>query len=359
MSSNVHDDDVRSGPDRYISELGVAKDIGRYLSDYRHPVIVSGEHSWNVFAEYADEVPEYPVFRYDGSATLRNAQELAQIIGTSQADAIVAIGAGKLSDTAKNVAEILGIDLIMVPTLAATCAAYSALSVNYDDRHRYVDAPLHSRNSNLVLVDATLIATGPYEYLVGGIGDTLAKWYESRPVFESGASLAIFDRLSRQSALLIRETLLKESELALKALRRGEANEHLRLVVDTNIGLAGTVGGFGGCKARASGAHSMHDALTLLPQTASVVHGMKVAYGIMVQLVAEGRSSEARALIPFYDAVGLPHSLAQIGVDSWNNAVLRKVAELASSEQAAFARAVPGITADDVMQAMEQVERLQ
>ena len=103
----------------------------------------------------------------------------------------------------------------------------------------------------------------------------------------------------------------------------------------------------------------MHDALTLLPQTASVVHGMKVAYGIMVQLVAEGRSSEARALIPFYDAVGLPHSLAQIGVDSWNNAVLRKVAELASSEQAAFARAVPGITADDVMQAMEQVERLQ
>ena len=335
MSSNVHDDDVRSGPDRYISELGVAKDIGRYLSDYRHPVIVSGEHSWNAFVEYADEVPEYPVFRYDGSATLRNAQELAQIIGTSQADAIVAIGAGKLSDTAKNVAEILGIDLIMVPTLAATCAAYSALSVNYDDRHRYVDAPLHSRNSNL------------------------AKWYESRPVFESGASLAIFDRLSRQSALLIRETLLKESELALKALRRGEANEHLRLVVDTNIALAGTVGGFGGCKARASGAHSMHDALTLLPQTASVVHGMKVAYGIMVQLVAEGRSSEARALIPFYDAVGLPHSLTQIGVDSWNNAVLRKVAELASSEQAAFARAVPGITADDVMQAMEQVERLQ
>ena len=78
MSSNVHDDDVRSGPDRYISELGVAKDIGRYLSDYRHPVIVSGEHSWNAFVEYADEVPEYPVFRYDGSATLRNAQELAQ-----------------------------------------------------------------------------------------------------------------------------------------------------------------------------------------------------------------------------------------------------------------------------------------
>ena len=46
------------------------------------------------------------------------------------ADAIVAIGAGKLSDTAKNVAEILDLDLIIVPTLACACAAYSPYSVD-------------------------------------------------------------------------------------------------------------------------------------------------------------------------------------------------------------------------------------
>ena len=43
----------------------------------------------------------------------------------------MAIGAGKLADTAKNVAELLNVDLIMVPTLACACAAYTPFSVNY------------------------------------------------------------------------------------------------------------------------------------------------------------------------------------------------------------------------------------
>ena len=90
MSSFIRENDVRSGPDRYIGELGAAKNIGRFLADYRHPVIVTGKRSWQVFSEYADIVPDYPVFRYDGSATLRNAKELAASISVEGADAIVA-----------------------------------------------------------------------------------------------------------------------------------------------------------------------------------------------------------------------------------------------------------------------------
>ncbi len=358
MSSLIRENDVRSGPDRYISEPGIAADIGRFLSDYRHPVIVTGTHSWHAFAGYATNVPDYPVFRYDGSATKRNAKELAGAISADQADAIVAIGAGKLSDTAKNIAELLGIDLIMVPTLAATCAAYSPLSVNYDEDHRYESALLHHRNSNLVLVDAALIATGPRRYLVGGIGDTLAKWYESRPVFERSDDLSTFDELSLRSAKLIREILLEESEHALRSLDEGKIDNHLRSVVDAIIGLSGTVGGFGGTKARASGAHSVHDALTVLPATAGVVHGLKVAYGIMVQLVAEGKENEASELIPFYERVGLPHSLASVNVDPQDAKGIRDVAEHAVGAGSAFDQAVPGITADDVVRAIRRVEEV-
>ncbi|MEE0905090.1 MAG: iron-containing alcohol dehydrogenase family protein [Bifidobacterium merycicum] len=358
MSSFIRENDVRSGPDRYIGELGAAKNIGRFLADYRHPVIVTGKRSWQVFSEYADIVPDYPVFRYDGSATLRNAKELAASISVEGADAIVAIGAGKLSDTAKNVAEILDADLIMVPTLAATCAAYSALSVNYDDRHRYVSAPLHPRNSNLVLVDSALIATGPREYLIGGIGDTLAKWYESRPVFERSHNLSAFDDLSLQSAKLIHATLLSESEHALHALDTRNVDFHFQKIVDTIIGLSGTVGGLGGTKARASGAHSVHDALTVLPSTVNVVHGLKVAYGIMVQLAAEGREDEARELIPFYERVGLPHSLSAVNVDPLDDRGIRSVAEHAVGAGSTFGQAVPGIVAEDVVRAVHRVEEL-
>ena len=358
MSSNIRDTDVRSGPDRYVSGIGVARDIGGYLDDYRQPVLITGERSWEAFSGYADAVPDLPVLRYDGSATVRNASELADRARALHADAVIAVGAGKLSDTAKNVAEFTGAELIMVPTLAATCAAYSALSVNYDEKHRYANAPLHPRNSNLVLVDAALIARGPREYLVGGIGDTLAKWYESRPVFARAASLSAFDRLSQQAAAELRSILLEVSEAALRAHDRGVVDEHLLRVIDTNLGLAGTVGGFGGTRARASGAHSMHDALTQIPGTSSTVHGAKVAYGIIVQLLAEGDADEARSLVPFYDSVGLPHSLRQMGLDIDDADAVRVIAEFAAGDKAAFAQAVPGITADDVVHAMRLAESL-
>lgn len=358
MSSFIQENDVRSGPDRYVNELGVAKDIGKFLSDYHHPVIVTGVCSWQAFSKYATIIPDYPIYRYDGSATVRNAKELARTISVNQTDALVAIGAGKLSDTAKNVADLLNADLIMVPTLAATCAAYSPLSVNYDERHRYANVSLHSRNSNLILVDAALIATGPRNYFIGGIGDTLAKWYESRPVFERSDDLSAFDGLSLQSGKLIHEILLSESEYALRSLESKKIDDHFRKVVDTIIGLSGTVGGFGGAKARASGAHSVHDALTAIPATSGVVHGAKVAYGIMVQLMAEGKEDEVKELIPFYEKVGLPYSLASIGVDSVNAENIRGIAERAVGTSTAFDQAVPGITEEEVVRAIYRVEEL-
>ena len=111
--------DVHPGPNRYISEPGSAKNIERYLEDYAHPVIVTGELSAQAFLDYTGSSEFFaPALRYDRSATERNARELAEQARALDADAIVAIGAGKLADTAKNVAELLNVDLIMVPTLA-------------------------------------------------------------------------------------------------------------------------------------------------------------------------------------------------------------------------------------------------
>ena len=65
------------------------------------------------------------------------------------------------------------------------------------------------------------IRSGPIDYFVGGIGDTLAKWYESAPVFARADKLSAFDRLSQRSAALIRDVLIEESEPALRSLQTG------------------------------------------------------------------------------------------------------------------------------------------
>ena len=44
------------------------------------------------------------------------------------------------------------------------------------------------------------------------------------------------------------------------------------------------------------------------------MHGDKVAYGVLVQLVAEGKEAEARQLLAYYDSVGLPHSWKQMNL---------------------------------------------
>lgn len=150
--------------------------VPSYLEDYVHPVIITGELSAQAFLDYTGSNEFFaPALRYDGSSSERNARELAEQARALDADAIVAIGAGKLSDTAKNVAEILDLDLIIVPTLACACAAYSPYSVDYDDEHRFLGVPVHPRNSIALLVDSSLIARAGADKLVGGIGDTIAK----------------------------------------------------------------------------------------------------------------------------------------------------------------------------------------
>ena len=89
--------------------------------------------------------------------------------------------------------------------------------------------------------DLKVIARAGADKLVGGIGDTIAKWYESAPVFDQASDLTVFDRLAYHSAHLIHDMLLEESEPALEAVRAGDYdNEHVRTLINTIIGLAGT-----------------------------------------------------------------------------------------------------------------------
>lgn len=359
MATYVQDSDVRPGPNRYVTRPGVAKEVACYVEDYEHPVIFTGVKSAEAFLDYTGAQDFFaPVLRYDGSSSDRNARELAEQAKALGADAIVAIGAGKLADTAKNAAHFLDIDLIIVPTLACACAAYSPFSVNYDDQHRFLNVPLHPRNSTALLVDADLIARAGADKLVGGIGDTLAKWYESEPVFALATDTTVFDRIAYQGAKLSHDLLLEESEPALEAVRKEAYNDpHVRTLVDTIIGVAGTVGGFGGVRARESGAHSVHDGLTRIAGSTQTMHGEKVAYGVLVQLLVEGKADEVASLLPFYDRIGLPHSWKQMGLE-FTPDNLQVVADFAAGPQSPFHAAIPDVTAQRVVDAMRQLEQM-
>lgn len=76
--------------------------------------------------------------------------------------------------------------------------------------------------------------------------------------------------------------MFKNAEQALADLDAGRDTPAFEAVLDTMFGLLGEVGGFGGIDGRLLGLHATHNGLLYCSETHAVLHGSKVAYGILV-----------------------------------------------------------------------------
>lgn len=87
-------------------------------------------------------------------------------------------------------------------------------------------------------------------------------------------------------------------------------SEAVDFVIEANILMSGLGAESGGLAI----AHGLHNAMTLLPATHSLMHGEKVAFGTIVQLVYERDIDEALKVIRFNKVVGLPTTLADLHI---------------------------------------------
>ena len=90
-------EEVRPGANRYVSGQGILQDLESYLASFNKLAIITGEKSFQVFQDFYPKDLSYPVFHYDGSASIENGKKLAKEIG--QSDGLLAIGGGRLIDT--------------------------------------------------------------------------------------------------------------------------------------------------------------------------------------------------------------------------------------------------------------------
>jgi len=202
-----------------------------------------------------------------------------------------------------------------VPTIAATCAAWTPLSVWYNDEGQALRYEIFNDANHLVLVEPRIILAAPKEYLLAGIGDTLAKWYEAVVLSPQPETLPLTVQLGLNTALTIRDVLLNQSEDALQAQADKQLTQPFLNVLDAIIAGGGLVGGLGDRYTRIAAAHSVHNGLTALPQTDAFLHGTKVAYGILVQSALLNQPEVVRQLTALYRVLDLPVSLAELNVD--------------------------------------------
>nr|WP_246559415.1 glycerol dehydrogenase [Geoanaerobacter pelophilus] len=250
------------------------------------------------------------------------------VIGT---ELVVAVGGGAAIDVGKAVAHELAVPVIVVPTTVATDAPCSALAVIYDNDGAFDRYLLLRRNPDCILVDTELIVKAPVRFLVAGMGDALATYWESDSCARSAAPNPLTGGgsqtlASRAIARLCYETLLEWGAAARLAVEQQAVTPAVEAIVEANTLLSGLSSENGGH----AGGHSIHNGLTTLAATKAKLHGEKVAFGVLVQLVLEGRSPDAiREVLGFCHAVGLPICLADLDLPAPTRDDIRQVATAA------------------------------
>lgn len=350
--------EVRPGPNRYITGEGVLFDLPEYLNDFDQVAVITGDQSFDVFQNYYPHPFDYPVYRYDGSSSYENAQELADKI--KHADVLLAIGGGRVADTAKITAERMGAELIVIPTLVSNCAPFTPVIVAYYPDHTICKIDYAKKGAYMTIVDTRFLLATPVDYFIAGIADTLAKYYEMEAIVRTMAEedKTALVRLGFQSAKLIKELLIADAIQAVTDLEAGRLTPAFARITDAIIALAGEVGGFAVEFGRTSGAHALHDGLSYLSETHSVLHGNKVAYCIWVQLAYTNDFAVIEELRPFYEALHLPMKLKDLNVTRVDRAYFAPVLTYAVKEEETFVLIDPTITPEKVFRAIEAVEAL-
>nr|WP_285801219.1 iron-containing alcohol dehydrogenase [Exiguobacterium sp. CH10] len=247
---------------------------------------------------------EIPSVRFYGECS----DEEINRLNAYRPDVWIAVGGGKLIDTAKRIAAIQSVPLIVVPTLVSNCAAFTPLSVIYTEEGSYIRYDTFSVVIERVIADERLLRDSPYDYFKAGVIDTVAKWFEARYISGTTSKDA-----GIQSGLSLAAQCGKLMDLSIHEQDFRRYGTDVRYIVDHVLAIGGAVGGFGDAGTRVAVAHAVHNALSRFDSTHHWLHGDKVGFGLIVQerLI---RSDEAILLESWLASIDAPTSLTQLGI---------------------------------------------
>lgn len=269
-----------------------------------------------------------PALAFSGEITLESVERLRREAEALSPDVVAAIGGGKALDAGKAVARRLGLPVVSVPTIASMDGPASRGIAIYDDQHRLALVEQLPVNPSVVLVDTSLIAAAPADFLRAGIGDAIAKKFEAEAA-AAGGGLNKHGTLPLHASLIAADgayrLLRAHGAKAVAAVERGETTDDLEATVEAAILLSA----LGFENAGLSIAHSITRGLVKARDAARAAHGLHVAYGLLVQFAVERRSDEEIwDLASFYKEVGLPVRLADMGLTDASDAELLNLCEL-------------------------------
>ena len=180
----------------------------------------------------------------------------------------------------------------------------------------FLNAVPTRRNTELVLVDSAIIARAPARLFAAGIGDALVTWYEAMANERSFTPNNIGRGYLRCRAglAIARECfdiLMEEGVQAYDAVKAGLLTPAVEDEIEANILLSG----LGYLNAGCAASHGVHNGISELKNGEKYLHGEKVAFGLIVELILEKAPEETiQDTLRFLHAVDLPVTMEQFEI---------------------------------------------
>ena len=293
---------------------------------------------------------------YGHDCTYQVIDRLAEHAKAVHADMIFGMGGGKALDSAKGAGARAELPVFTFPTIAATCAATTALSVVYREDGNFDSFYFYDRPACHCFIDLSIIAQAPDQYLQAGMGDTIGKFFECH-FSARGDRLEHPSALGREISNMCYAPLLEYGEQALMDCKAHRVSTALEQAVLANIVSTGLVSLMVLDDYNCAIAHSVYYGLVLLPGFEEKwLHGNVVSYGVLVQLAVDGDLEEAQRLKAFLKKLQIPTTLKEMDVPMDRDYLQAMLTETVTGPDMDH---IPyPVTEDMVFEAMKLVENL-
>jgi len=296
---------------------------------------------------------------FKGDSTKAEAERVAEIIKAEQAEVAIGVGGGKALDTAKAAAAATGAKVVTCPTIASNDSPTSSYTVWYDEEGNCMGFESWGVNPDLVLVDTQVIANGPIEAFVAGMGDALGTWVEADACFKTRApNLAggTATMAARAIAELCYNVLMEHGIEAMRAVEQNLVTPAVEKVVEANVLMSGLGFESGGVAT----AHMVANCLPSFPECHGLMHGHEVGFGVITQLCLDDDLDVDLMydIVDFEIAIGLPVTFADIGLEGVGRDRLKTIGDICGDEGSLCANHPFPVTSDDIVTALLAADAL-
>ncbi len=252
-------------------------------------------------------------FHFGGEASVENIEKLKEIPEIREAHMIFAVGGGKAIDTGKVLAQRTDRVFFTFPTIASTCAACTGLGILYHPDGSLREYSFSDIPAVHIFIDSEIIAEAPDKYLWAGIGDSMAKYFESS-VSSRGDELSHSESMGVYIGNMCSGPFIKYGMKALEDCKNNTVSYELEEILLGVIISTGLVSNLVSIDITTGLAHAIYNGFTVIPQIEKNhhLHGEIVSFGILILLIVDGQKDEFERIFKFNKSLGLPTKLSDL-----------------------------------------------